>query len=468
MSHEIQPLKEHTVNNSRFSKRTLLSAVLVISGFSALAAVNLTSFTPGNPIKAAEVNGNFSSIKTAIDALEAPGGISSAQLASGGADGKVLKLAGGKPSWADDLTGSGGGTAFSAGSGLALTGSTFSLADGGVTSSKLSASGGADGKVLKLSSGNLVWGDDLVGSGGSGGTTYSADGSSLNLSGTTFSVKDGGVTSAKLATGSVTAQKLALPLEASGALGFKGFAINNSTATGGAIAIAGRSGEGAGLTIMGGVGVLGESKTGVGVVGGSTSSTGVAGTSSSSTGVVGSSNSGRGVEGRGDIGIIGISDSRAVIGTQGAISCPGAYAVGGCATTTNAALFRGGSGGSGTCSYAGGAGWNCTSDRNLKENFRVVNAKAVLERLEKLPVSHWNMIGDSSKTPHLGPVAQDFKAAFGLGDSDKTINTADAQGVALTAIKGLAEVVQAKDAKIAVLSSRLSTLEARLDALEKR
>jgi len=40
--------------------------------------------------------------------------------------------------------------------------------------------------------------------------------------------------------------------------------------------------------------------------------------------------------------------------------------------------------------------------------------------------------------------------------------------VALTAIKGLAEVVQEKDAKIAVLSSRLSTLEARLDALEKR
>jgi len=456
------------MNNPRFSKRTLLSAVLVISGFSALAAVNLTSFTPGTPIKAAEVNANFSSLKAAIDALEAPSSISSAQLAPGGADGKVLKLSGGKPSWADDLTGSGGGTAFSAGSGLALTGSTFSIADGGVTSSKLSASGGADGKVLKLSSGNLVWGDDLTGSGGGGGTTYSADGSSLQLSGTTFSVNDGGITSAKLAPGSVTAQKLALPLEASGALGFKGFAINNTTATGGASAMAGRSGEGAGLSITGGGGVLGESETGVGGVGGSTNFTGVLGASTSSTGVAGVSTSGRGVEGRGDIGIIGISDSRAVIGTQGAISCAGSYAVGGCASTSLAALFHGGSGGSGTCSYAGGAGWNCTSDRNLKENFRAVNPRAVLERLEKLPVSRWNMIGDSHKTLHLGPMAQDFKAAFGLGDSDKTINTADAQGVALTAIQGLAEVVQEKDARIAALSSKLSALEARLDALEKR
>jgi|GEM_PF-2416114 len=467
------------MNKPRFTKRTLLSAVIVISGFSALAAVNLTSFTPGTPIKAAEMNGNFSSIKTAIEALEAPGGISSAQLASGGADGKVLKLAGGKPTWADDLTGSGGGTAFSAGSGLALTGSTFSIADGGVTSSKLSASGGADGKVLKLSSGNLVWSDDQVGSGGGGGTTYSADGSSLQLSGTTFSIKDGGVSSAQLA----------VPLSMNGSAANSGvLSATNTSATPNAVGLLGRSIGASGKAPGFEAGVWGDSSLGYGIYasssgnislfaandtrtaikGFSTSGIGVEGSSSSSTGLTGSSTSGRGVEGRGDIGVIGISDSRAVIGTQGVISCPGAYAVGGCATTNNAASFHGGSGGNGTCTYAGGAGWNCASDRNLKENFRAVSPRAVLERLQKMPVSRWNMIGDSSKTPHLGPMAQDFKAAFGLGDSDKTINTADAQGVALTAIKGLAEVVQEKDAQIVALSSKLSALEARLDALERR
>lgn len=413
---------------TRISKWTVFSSILALSGLSALAAVNLTTFTPGTPIKSAEVNANFSSLKTAVEALEAPGSISSAQLAPSGADGKVLKLAGGKPSWADDLTGGAGGSSYSAGSGLALNGTTFSVADGGVTSSKLSASGAAEGKVLKFSSGGLTWADDQVGTGGGGGsgTTYQADGSSLDLSGTTFSVKDGGISSAKLAAGAVTPSKVAFPFVASGNYGSSGFLVTNTNLSGAAIALVGRGGESAGLSVIGPVGVLGESKVGAGVWGGSTSGTGVKGTSNSGIGVYGESASG------------------------------------------NSGYFQGGSGGGGICKYAGGAGWNCTSDRNLKENFQAVNPRVVLERLESMPVSRWNMIGDSSKTPHLGPVAQDFRAAFGLGDSDKTINTADAQGVALTAIKGLAEVVQEKDARIATLSSKLDSLEARLNTLEHR
>jgi hypothetical protein len=92
-------------------------------------------------------------------------------------------------------------------------------------------------------------------------------------------------------------------------------------------------------------------------------------------------------------------------------------------------------------------------------NFRRVDSQAVLERLSKLPITRWNMKGDAKRTPHLGPVAQDFRAAFGLGENDTTINSADAQGVALAAIKGVYERNQALEAQ--VKPARVATLGTR-------
>jgi hypothetical protein len=165
------------------------------------------------------------------------------------------------------------------------------------------------------------------------------------------------------------------------------------------------------------------------------------------------------------------SDTRAVVGTLGGTSCAGTYAVGGCApaaigvlgvsSTGTAAVFTGGSGGAGSCSFAGGAGWNCTSDANLKEHFAPVDAAAVLDRLVALPVTTWSMRGDADATPHLGPTAQDFHAAFGLGDDDTTINTADAQGVALAAIQGLHALVIEQRAQIEALAAEVAELRAR-------
>jgi hypothetical protein len=83
-----------------------------------------------------------------------------------------------------------------------------------------------------------------------------------------------------------------------------------------------------------------------------------------------------------------------------------------------------------------------------------------------MPITTWNLKG--SKTLQLGPTAQDFKAAFGLGDSDKSINNFDAQGVALAAIKGLYQKNQALEAQNKALNRQLENLEARLVALEQR
>jgi hypothetical protein len=64
-------------------------------------------------------------------------------------------------------------------------------------------------------------------------------------------------------------------------------------------------------------------------------------------------------------------------------------------------------------------------------------------------------------------MAQDFAAAFGVGEDDKHISTVDADGVALAAIQGLYKVVQEKDAKISAQQQQIDDLNTRLTALEK-
>jgi hypothetical protein len=110
-----------------------------------------------------------------------------------------------------------------------------------------------------------------------------------------------------------------------------------------------------------------------------------------------------------------------------------------------------------TCGVSGGAGgsWGCSSDRNLKTDLAPLDGNATLERLALLPVYQWVAKDDPRRTPHAGPTAQDFMAAFGLGDNDRMIGFADAQGVTFAAIQGLnaklEQVVHAKDAAIAAM-----------------
>ncbi|MCX6914663.1 MAG: tail fiber domain-containing protein, partial [Verrucomicrobia bacterium] len=66
--------------------------------------------------------------------------------------------------------------------------------------------------------------------------------------------------------------------------------------------------------------------------------------------------------------------------------------------------------------------FNPFSDRNMKENFAPVEAQAVLDKVIALPISRWNFKGDTA-TPHVGPMAQDFHAAFQTGSDDKHIAT---------------------------------------------
>jgi hypothetical protein len=80
-----------------------------------------------------------------------------------------------------------------------------------------------------------------------------------------------------------------------------------------------------------------------------------------------------------------------------------------------------------------------------------VNGFEVLEKLAALPISTWNYKGDDPAVRHLGPMAQDFAAAFGLGDDDRTINMIDANGVVMVAIQALYRRVQQLEAEVSKL-----------------
>ena len=92
------------------------------------------------------------------------------------------------------------------------------------------------------------------------------------------------------------------------------------------------------------------------------------------------------------------------------------------------------------------------SDRNAKTAFKPVDGGSVLELVSRLPITSWAFKEDP-KQRHIGPMAQDFHAAFGLsGTDDKHINLSDAAGVSLVAIQEINRRLQEKDARIAALS----------------
>lgn len=113
---------------------------------------------------------------------------------------------------------------------------------------------------------------------------------------------------------------------------------------------------------------------------------------------------------------------------------------------------------------AGSGSWATLSDRAAKENVQPVDTRAVLEKLCAVPLATWNYRSQDQAVRHLGPMAQDFQAAFGLGDDDKRIATVDADGVALAAIQGLNGILKEKQAEIESLKCRLERLEKLLEA----
>ncbi len=103
------------------------------------------------------------------------------------------------------------------------------------------------------------------------------------------------------------------------------------------------------------------------------------------------------------------------------------------------------------------------SDRNSKTDIEAIEPGSVLEKVAALPISQWRYKEEKEGVKHIGPMAQDFHEAFGLGVHETSITTVDEGGVALAAIQGLnqklSEELKRRDAENAELKQRLSELE---------
>lgn len=119
-----------------------------------------------------------------------------------------------------------------------------------------------------------------------------------------------------------------------------------------------------------------------------------------------------------------------------------------------------------------GGTWTNSSDVSRKENFETVDAEEVLGKIADMSIRSWSYKGEAASVRHVGPTAQDFHGAFGLGDGETAIATVDADGINLLAVQALekrtaeqARTIQALQAENQLLQQRLARIEAALRRL---
>jgi trimeric autotransporter adhesin len=148
-----------------------------------------------------------------------------------------------------------------------------------------------------------------------------------------------------------------------------------------------------------------------------------------------------------------------------------ARAPGGFRFRTNQTLTTG-------CDLPAGSGvFSCASSRFLKHGFVSVDGEDLLARIRQVPVTTWSYDAEGSRVRHMGPFAEDFRAAFGLGTDDRSIGLLDIDGVNFAGVQALerrtAELrdaqarLEARDRRIDELEARLARIEALLAAPEQ-
>jgi trimeric autotransporter adhesin len=127
--------------------------------------------------------------------------------------------------------------------------------------------------------------------------------------------------------------------------------------------------------------------------------------------------------------------------------------------SSNRLTVAGGTGGN--ASLSNGGTWTNASSRSYKEGFAAVDPQAILAKVAALPITTWTY-KQSAEGSHMGPMAEDFKASFGLAGDGRSIGTVDADGVALAAIQGLNQKLEQAQAENQALKTRLEAIEALL------
>lgn len=102
------------------------------------------------------------------------------------------------------------------------------------------------------------------------------------------------------------------------------------------------------------------------------------------------------------------------------------------------------------------------SSRATKDNFQALEGPLLLAKLETLPVPAWSYRDAAAGERHIGPMAEDFHATFGVGADPRFLAPGDVAGVALASVQALQNAVKQRDRQIAELEARLRRLEALL------
>ncbi len=89
------------------------------------------------------------------------------------------------------------------------------------------------------------------------------------------------------------------------------------------------------------------------------------------------------------------------------------------------------------------------------------------ERLSRLPITQWSYREEPGAVRHVGPMAQDFHRAFGLGADNRHIHPVDAAGVTMAAIQALHQRLEDLERKNAALQESNRRLTERLDTLAR-
>src|SRR5204863_10055343 len=108
----------------------------------------------------------------------------------------------------------------------------------------------------------------------------------------------------------------------------------------------------------------------------------------------------------------------------------------------------------------------CICDRTLKCDIEPIGPFAVLDTVSRLPISTWTYKSDPTGVRHMGPMAQDFKAAFGLGDTDRGYYSVDAHGVSIAAIQALYELELEQSRRIDRLETENASLRHQMESLD--
>lgn len=106
------------------------------------------------------------------------------------------------------------------------------------------------------------------------------------------------------------------------------------------------------------------------------------------------------------------------------------------------------------------------SSRAIKRGFETVGAEEVLDKVSRLELTRWQYRADASGARHIGPMAEDFHLAFGLGRDDKHIAPGDIAGIAVLSVQALRQKVVDQQAEIEWLRGQGHEMSQRLERLE--